>query len=302
MMRLAALLISLWTLFLTTHAHGEALYVEGAQGVPLAVSVAGDPAKPGILFLHGLGHGRASFPKQWSSDLKEDFRIAAFDLRGHGQSGKPWTKKGYAKPAVWARDVRNVLAAIDMERPILVGWSYGGLVAADYIRTYGAGSVSGIVLVSSLGGMVTYQPDFSRGGEEMAEAYRLLGAPTLASQAGAIEIIAPFLTAKPAPKTWADDVAMLGMMLPPYVRPLLGAHHTDNLDLPPKMTAPLLIVYGGQDPAIPGPAAQKLADAVPSARVVAFEKSGHSPFIEMPDAFNALIRDFAQTHGKGPAQ
>lgn len=300
MMRLAALILSVWTALWAVQARSEALYVEGAQGVPLAVSAYGDPANPGILFLHGLGHGRASFSKQWTSDLQEDFYIAGFDLRGHGQSGKPSRKKGYAKPAVWAGDVRNVLAAIGMQKPIMVAWSYGGLVAADYIRTFGADSISGLVLVSSLGGMVTYQPDFTRGGEEMAEAYRLLGQPTLASQARAVEIIAPFLTANAPPAAWAAEVQMLGMMLPPYVRPLLAAHHTDNLDLPPKITVPLLIAYGGQDPAIPAAAAQKLADAVPSGRLVAFKGSGHSPFVEEAEAFNALIRNFAQQTMKEP--
>lgn len=292
-MALASLSIS------CAYADQRHFYVAGAGDVPIAVTVAGNPDGPEILLIHGLGHGRESFQFQLESDLAERFHIAAFDLRGHGQSGKPWTKDGYAEPAIWAQDVLSVIDAAGMKKPVVVGWSYGGLVAADFIRAAGRDALSGLVLVSSLAGMVNYTPDFSKGGEEMAEAYALLAQPSLNTQARAIEIIAPFLVFKQPIDGWSSEVDQLGLMLPPYVRPLLAAHKTDNDDLVHQLDFPVLVMHGAQDAAIPQSAVDALVSAAGTAKAYRFENAGHSPFAENPAAFNKTLSDFVNSVWKG---
>lgn len=280
-------------------AEDRHFYVVGAQGVPLAVTVTGKQDGPEILLLHGLGHGRESFLFQLQSDLVERYRIAAFDLRGHGQSGKPWTQDGYAQPAVWAEDVLNVMQAAGLKKPIVVGWSYGGLVAADLIRETAGKHISGLVLVSSLAGLIKYTPDFSKGGEEMAQAYQLFAQPSVSNQMRAVAIVAPFLAAKAPAAPWPDAASRLGMMLPPYVRPLLAAHKTDNTDLVKSLPFPVLILHGKQDPAIPQRAVDALLKAATSAKAIGFEGVGHSPFAESPAEFNRQLSTFTDANWKG---
>jgi pimeloyl-ACP methyl ester carboxylesterase len=76
------------------------------------------------------------------------------DLRGHGGSGKPWKTEAYLGSKPWADDVQSVIAALALNKPLLVGWSFGGCVAMDYGREHGSKSVSGVVLVGSHGGLL----------------------------------------------------------------------------------------------------------------------------------------------------
>lgn len=276
----------------SSSAEDTHMYVEGAGGVPLAVTVTGKQDGPEILLLHGLGHGRESFQFQLHSDLPDRYRIAAFDLRGHGQSGKPWAPEGYADPAIWAEDVLNVMDAIGFKRPVIAAWSYGGLVAADLIRQTGSERVSGLMLVSSLAGMVTYTPDFSKGGAEMTEAYRLFALPSLKNQSRAISIVAPFLVAQQPAPPWPTDVQQLGQMLPPYVRPLLSARKINNADLLSTVNVPVLIVHGEKDAAIPQSAVEEMVAAARNIRAMRFDGVGHSPFAEAPAAFNKQLSTF----------
>ena len=299
----ALLLVLAMSLYIVFPARAEPahLYVAGAGGVPLAVTVTGRQDGPEILLIHGLGHGRSSFRHQLISDLADDYRLVAFDLRGHGQSGKPWTQDAYNNSATWAADVLAVMAATGLSKPIVVGWSFGGLVAADLFRKVGSERIAALVLVSSLAGMVNYAPDYSRGGAEMAEAYRLLAEPSLENQVQAIAIIAPFLGADAVDPDWQDTVRQLGLMLPPYVRPLLSGRPSRNNDLLPRLDLPVLVLHGAEDAAIPQSAVDAFIAAAPQATAYQYEHKGHSPFAEDPAAFNATLRSFIkQVWKRGP--
>jgi pimeloyl-ACP methyl ester carboxylesterase len=83
--------------------------VPGAGGVPLNTVEAGDKTKPGILLIHGFGQSQNSFQAQLESvELTRDFHLVAFDLRGHGASGKPSEAKDYGSEA-WGGYVDAVI-------------------------------------------------------------------------------------------------------------------------------------------------------------------------------------------------
>ena len=86
---------------------------------------AGPDTTPPILLVHGL----ASNVRIWGLTaplLAHDFRVAAIDQRGHGQSDKP--TDDYALATV-AGDLAGVLVALDWTRPLIVGHSWGANVA-----------------------------------------------------------------------------------------------------------------------------------------------------------------------------
>jgi lipase len=97
--------------------------------MPLHVHLAGDPAGPPVLALHGVtGHGLRFRPL--TSRLGE-FRWIAPDLRGHGRS--PWTPPWRFEQHV--EDVLEVLDAQGVGRAAVVGHSFGGAVGAYLART-----------------------------------------------------------------------------------------------------------------------------------------------------------------------
>ena len=50
---------------------------------------------------------------------------------------------------MWADDLAAVLEAVSARRPVLVGWSYGAFVIADYLRAYGEDGIGAIALVGA---------------------------------------------------------------------------------------------------------------------------------------------------------
>lgn len=101
-----------------------------------------------MLLLHGL----ASTGHIWdlvSPLLVEDARIVALDQRGHGQSEKP--DGDYTFQTI-AADARAVLASLQMERPVIVGHSWGANVGLWLAANY-PDDVSGLVMVD--GGLMS---------------------------------------------------------------------------------------------------------------------------------------------------
>ena len=93
-----------------------------------------------------LVHGLASTSRTWDLTaplLARRFRVVAIDQRGHGESDRP--DSGYDFDTV-ATDLQGFLEALGLERPILVGHSWGGGVVLKFGRMF-QGSTAGICLL-----------------------------------------------------------------------------------------------------------------------------------------------------------
>ena len=123
--------------------------VEGGGGLKLHLREWGRPDAPAILFLHGWSQHHLCWSRQFDNPLANDFRLVAMDLRGHGQSEAPTDVEAYTTGALWAADVRNVIDALGLGRPLLVGWSYGGFVIGDYLRVHGDAAIAGVNFVGA---------------------------------------------------------------------------------------------------------------------------------------------------------
>src|SRR4051794_27639535 len=126
----------------------ESSYVVGGGGVQLHVVETGNARGRPILFIHGISQCWLAWSRQMDSDLAQQHRLVAMDLRGHGLSDKP--PDAYGESRLWAEDVDAVIRSLGLERPILSGWSYGALVILDYLRHFGEAAVGGIHLVDAI--------------------------------------------------------------------------------------------------------------------------------------------------------
>lgn len=99
-------------------------------------------AKPPLVALHGLiGSGACLSPL--ARTLEGDFDVILPDARGHGQSSAP--ASGYSYPEL-AADVIGLIEKLELDAPILLGHSMGGLTAAVVASLLGS-VISGLVLV-----------------------------------------------------------------------------------------------------------------------------------------------------------
>lgn len=113
-----------------TGSSSEALHTVEADGVLLAYRVAGNPTRPPMVLLHGLGDDE----RDWQAVLPvlaEGHRVYALDLRGHGRSGRP----GRYSFELMRDDVIGFLEVLGIERCVLIGHSMGAVVAALVAQT-----------------------------------------------------------------------------------------------------------------------------------------------------------------------
>ena len=130
--------------------------VSGGGGLRLHVREWGKPDGPAILFIHGWSQNHLCWAKQYESTLADEFRLVAYDLRGHGMSEAPLEPEHYTDGTLWADDVAAIIDQLRLDRPVLVGWSYGAFVICDYLRAHGQDRVAAI--------------DFVEGGVKLGEA------------------------------------------------------------------------------------------------------------------------------------
>ena len=79
--------------------------------------------------------------------------------------------------------------------------------------------------------------------------------------------------------------------LPPTRQPTNPRWRATQL---PAVTAPTLVTVGRRDWVTPVSAAETIASLMPNAKLVVFEKSGHSPQIEERELFLSTVRDFLE--------
>ena len=124
--------------------------VEALDGVGIHAVSTGNPAGRPIVFIHGFSASWRAWTHQLGDPtLHERYRLVAIDLRGHGDSAGAI---GAAQPlpearvldetfeggsALWAQDVEAVTKGLGVAEPVLVGWSYGGVVVQGYVHARG---------------------------------------------------------------------------------------------------------------------------------------------------------------------
>ena len=128
----------------------KSLAARTPDGVSIAVQDWGNPAGPQILFIHGFSQASLSWARQTNSELAKEFHIVTYDLRGHGNSDKPLEPEKYKESKGWADEVKAVMETAKLKRPVLVGWSYGVHVIADYLRIHGVAHLAGLNYVDGV--------------------------------------------------------------------------------------------------------------------------------------------------------
>lgn len=265
--------------------------ITGGGGVQLHLVETGNSQGRPIVFIHGFSQCWLAWSRQMSSDLADDYRLVAMDLRGHGLSDKP--REGYADSKLWADDVNAAIQALGLDHPILCGWSYGPLVILDYIRHYGEDSIGGINLiggVTKLGSdeaMSVLTPEFlglvpGFFGTDVEESVRSLES-----------LIRMCLVQEPSTE---DLYLMLGYSLsvPPYVRQGLFSRSFDNDDLLPKIRKPVLIMHGADDAVVKTAVVDQHKAGISHAQIQIMANTGHAPFLDDAATFNQHLRAFAQ--------
>ncbi|WP_157961636.1 alpha/beta fold hydrolase [Acuticoccus kandeliae] len=273
-MRILALVLTLAAAFAAgdaANAAPQGKFVTGGGGLKIYTRAWGNPNGPAILLVHGWAQSSESWSQQMGGSLARKYNIVAMDMRGHGKSEAPADKRLYQSGDLMADDVAAVIRAYRLRRPVLVAWSYGGVVVGDYLAKYGDGNVAGVVTVGAIIGLGT--PELST----------LSRASTMATLGAALRL--PF-------NSKLKGVVPRFFGTPGHVRRAFIGRKVDHSDTYKSLTKPLLVIHGANDAIVSPDVADYFKVVQPRAKVLIFDKSGHFPFAEEPERFNAELSAF----------
>jgi non-heme chloroperoxidase len=264
--------------------------LRGGGGLNLHVQEWGDRQGPALLLIHGWSQSQLCWRRQVESRLAETFRIVTFDNRGHGMSDRPLTPEHYADGQLWADDVAAIIEQTELERPILVAWSYGGFIVADYVRAYGQAGIGGINLVG--GAVLLKPPGFDHIGPGFLENAEGACSADLRTSIAAIQRFLRACTARPlGDDDWSSALSW-NMIVPPEVRAALISRELDADDVLSTLTVPVLVTHGRSDAIVLPSMAQHVLDVCETAEASWYEGIGHMPFWEDHERFNRELADF----------
>ena len=265
--------------------------LQGGRGLALHVREWGNPEGPQIVFIHGWSQSHLCWARQYESWLADEFRLVALDNRGHSMSDKPLDNDNYSDAQLWADDIAAVIRELRLDRPVLVGWSYGGFIICDYARSYGQEDISGINFVggaTSLG-QATFGTLIGPGFLDHFEGATADDLPTN------IQAMRGFLrscTAEPLPQEEFEVALGYNMIVPPQVRAHLGTREINSDDVLSSLTIPVLVTQGREDIVVFPTMAEHILSICPTATPSWYEEIGHAPFLEDPERFNRELAEF----------
>ena len=274
--------------------------IDGAGGVPLQIAAAGPDDAPGVLFIHGSGLSSSSWQQQLESpQLNGRFHLVAFDLRGHGNSGKPIGADDYDDARIWADDVAAVMAATGLRKPVVVAWSLGGYIAMDFLRHYSADRFAGLIMVGSNGGLLPFPAADPESAEEIARVNALTMSPNAGDRLAGARAVVDRMIAAPVPQEIIEREMAAMLSVTPYYRTVMRGRSLDNADLKPQLTMPMLFIVGEKESFIRPETIRTLADSIPGARLSVYPDTKHMPFIEQQQRFDSELAAFvAEFSGK----
>jgi pimeloyl-ACP methyl ester carboxylesterase len=271
--------------------------VRGGDGLRLHVREWGRVDGPPILFIHGWSVNHLCWVRQYESALAGEFRLVAFDLRGHGMSEAPLEPGHYTDGKLWAADLAAVIEHLGLDRPVLVGWSYGPFVMCDYIGEYGQDRIAAM--------------NFAGGATKLGESAfgTFVGPAFLSHFVGAtvddlptnIATMRSFVRACAATPIAEDDLETVicsAVAVPAAIRAGLAARDLDFDDVLRELDVPVLLSQGRKDAVVLPAMTEHVLETCPTAEVSWYDGAGHAPFLEDPERFNRELAELTRrVHG-----
>lgn len=256
-----------------------------ANGVDLCIETFGDTAYPAILLIHGACASMLWWESELCAAIAARGRfVIRYDQRDTGRSvSYPPGQPGYALSDL-AKDAVGILDVLAVDRAHVVGRSMGAAIAL----TLGVDHADRVTALT----FVTTSP----GGDDLPPATLAHVEPG----ADAVENLVEELRAHAGGSPHFDEPAMRELARQDVARTTnmaaLTNHFQMDFDAPATggfgdLKVPTLVVHGDVDPAFPLPHGEALRDAIPGARLLVLETTGHEVPRAHWDTFVAHLTD-----------
>lgn len=285
-----------------------------------------DRSNPVLIFLHGgPGFSETRLFRHHNAALEHDFTVVYWDQRGSGKSFDPSIPRSSMTVEQFIRDLDELVREIQIRlghdgKVTLFGHSWGSALGVLYaarhpeaVRAYvGSGQVGDWPAAEAASYAYALQRAEAEGERRLLQKLRDIGPPphsaeALWTQRSALQQMDGNLTLTSAwhlGRIFLEGPEYSLLDLPGFFRGFrfsLDAMWTEvsSLNLPelvPALSVPVFFFLGRQDHWVPGEISARYFEALeaPSKRLEWFENSGHEPFVDEPDKFNALMRELVR--------
>lgn len=256
------------------------------------------------LIAHSGGPGADA--RDWDDFAKiDDFvTLIVIHPRGSGLSG-PAAGDSYLLPD-YASDVEALRLHLGLEKPILMGWSHGGMVAQQFAFTY-PDSLSKLILFDTS----AYFGEFLSDIEGAVQAFK--DEPWFAQSFEALkkEWGGEYETDEDMARLWQEEIKFYfkkyderaqgyhertkDLLIKVAPLKVFNEKEAPTFDLRPnleKIKVPTLVIVGRHDFITNVAMAEEMVRCIPNARLEVFEDSGHFASVEEPEEFHRVIKQF----------
>lgn len=256
------------------------------DGRDLRYDILGDEAAPVVCMAHCLSFDSGVWAEQVPPLLAAGWQVLRLDMRGHGGSE---AGPEDCTMSMLAQDVAGVLDFLGIAKVHFVGVSIGGMIGQVFGIEHAERTLSlmlcGTAPAALEGGMeLLWQPRFDA----------IAAAGSLAPLADAT--MTRWVTERfreTRPERWRQiHQTICRTSLEGYRAGALAIDGFDVLDRLPSITAPTLVLCGDGDTGTPPAGNQKIAELIPGARYLELENARHTPMVEYPELFSAILLDW----------
>jgi pimeloyl-ACP methyl ester carboxylesterase len=252
------------------------------DGQAIAFRQAGEG--PALVLLHGFLCDSRCW-RQQLEDLSDQFRIIAWDAPGAGSSFDP---PETFKTASYANCLAGFLEAVEIERPHVLGLSWGGILAQEFYRLHGE-RVRSLILADTYAGWRGSLPE-TVWKERLAACLQ----DADAQREALVAKFVPGVFTDAAPQHLREEFsAIVSEFHPVGFRVMsLSSAEVDTTDLLPSIDVTTLVLWGDDDRRSPLHVAEQFHAAIPGAELAVIPNAGHLSNMEQPDVFNGHVRRF----------
>jgi pimeloyl-ACP methyl ester carboxylesterase len=236
-----------------------------------------------------LLHGGLADHRDWEPQLdglSDRFTVVAWDAPGCGGSTDP--PESFRMPD-YAESLVGFIGAIELERPHVLGLSWGSTLALEFYR-HRPDIPRTLILTAAYAGWAGSLAPEIVAGRLATTIHDLDSLPPEEF----VRTWIPTLFTERAPTEMVERlVATMAEFHPGGVRQMLAAlAEADLRDVLPTIDVPTLLLYGAEDQRSPLAVAAQLHAAIPVSTLVVLPEVGHMSNVETPERFNDAVRTF----------
>jgi len=241
-----------------------------------------------IIFIHGFPLNKAMWNKQ-VGELKENYRVIAYDIRGHGNSD---AGDDDFSIELFVNDLLSLMDTLKIDKTILCGFSMGGYIALNAIENYPE-RFNALLLCDT-----NCAADLSEAKEKRMKTIEIIKEKGLEQYAeeSLKKLFAPISFSKQI-----EEITIVREMIMKTSKQSLFktlhalAERAETCTKLHEIKVPVLIMVGREDEITPPDVALSMHEKIKGSTIHIIDHAGHLSNMENPEQFNNQLRKFFET-------